>query len=190
MLASGAEEFTLKITGWNRDLNKIVSGAGNLDTGYEYWLVKFDEYDDNGKSTDFTKLEYLYMQMAKDCNIEVPDIELIVSDNLSHFAIKRFDRVGEEKIHMHSLASLVHVNFNEPLHYSYDEALRVVKYMTRDMRAVEEFYKRALFNVIVRKQLEQSLRLKRRGHGKYYLISSRLYLGLEIEQKLLKSEKI
>ena len=140
------------VIGWNRDLNKIVSGAGNLEEGYEHWLVKFDGYDDNRKSTDFTKLEYLYMQMAKDCNIEVPDIELIVSDNLSHFAIKRFDRVGEEKIHMHSLSSLVHVNFNEPLHYSYDEALRVVRYMTRDMRAVEELYKRALFNVIARNQ--------------------------------------
>lgn len=140
------------VVGWNRKLNKIVSGVGKLENDYDYWLIKFDGYDSNKVSTDFTKLEYLYMQMAKDCGINVPELSLIEDNDLTHFAIKRFDRVDGKKIHMHSLASLTHINFNEPLHFSYDEALRVVRFITKDMRAVEELYKRAVFNVIARNQ--------------------------------------
>ncbi|HIP61778.1 MAG TPA: type II toxin-antitoxin system HipA family toxin [Sulfurovum sp.] len=140
------------VVGWNKKLNKIVSGVGKLENDYDYWLIKFDGYDSNKVSTDFTKLEYLYMQMAKDCGINVPELSLIEDNDLTHFAIKRFDRVDGKKIHMHSLASLTHINFNEPLHFSYDEALRVVRFITKDMRAVEELYKRAVFNVIARNQ--------------------------------------
>ena len=53
---------------------------------------------------------------------------------------------------MHSLASITHTNFNIPLHYSYDEALRVVWFITKDKSAVIEFYRRAVFNTIARNQ--------------------------------------
>ena len=140
------------VVGWNKQLNRLISGVGSLEEGYEYWLIKFDGYDDNKISTDFTKLEYVYMNMAKECGINIPELSLMSDNDLAHFAIKRFDRIEGEKIHMHSLASLVHVNFNEPLHFSYDEALRVVYFITKDRRAVEEFYKRAIFNIVARNQ--------------------------------------
>lgn len=54
------------VVGWNRKINRLISGVSQLEDGYEYWLVKFDGYDDNSISTDFTKLEYLYMTMARD----------------------------------------------------------------------------------------------------------------------------
>ena len=140
------------VVGWNRKDNHLISGVWELDKGYEYWLIKFDSYDETKNATDFTKLEYLYMSMAKECGINVPQLDLIIDDDLAHFAIKRFDRVSNKKIHMHSLASLVHTNFNEPLHYSYDEALRVVRFITKDMQDVVEFYRRIIFNVIARNQ--------------------------------------
>ena len=136
------------IVGWNKNTNEIISGSGSVSDEYEQWLIKFDGVDDEKQSLDFTKLEYLYMNMAKACGIIVPAIELIKDDNLSHFAIKRFDRIDGEKVHMHSLASIVHVNFNEPLHYSYDEAMRVIKHITKDAQAVVEFFKRMIFNVV------------------------------------------
>ena len=162
------------VIGWDRHSDKMVSGAGELEPNYEYWLVKFDEYDDHGNATDFTKLEYLYMQMAKECGINTPELALIKSDDLTHFAIKRFDRKDGKKIHMHSLASMVHVNFNEPLHYSYDEALRVVRYITKDKQAVEEFYKRAVFNVIARNQDDHAKNTSflMEDDGKWYLSPS------------------
>lgn len=137
--------------GWKREDN-LITNSRLQDDNYEQWLVKFDAIDENGIATDFTKLEYVYMSMAKECGINIPEIDLIQDQNLNHFAIKRFDRDNSNKLHMHSLASMVHVNFNEPLHYSYDEAMRVVRFITKDARAVEEFYKRAVFNVLARNQ--------------------------------------
>ncbi len=131
--------------GWNREKNIMTNSR---DSDYEQWLVKFDSEDSDSMATDFTKLEYLYMSMAKDCGINIPAIDMISDNNLKHFAIKRFDRNGANKIHMHSLASLVHVDFNEPLHYSYDEAIRVVRYITKDVKDIEEFYRRAIFNIV------------------------------------------
>jgi serine/threonine-protein kinase HipA len=140
------------VVGWNKESDKIISGTGELPEGFEYWLIKFDGYDDNKQPLDFTKLEFLYMNMAKECGIDVPQLDFLTDEDLTHFAIKRFDRVGGKKIHMHSLASLVHVNFNIPMHYSYDEALRVVRFVTKDTTAVEEFYRRAVFNIVARNQ--------------------------------------
>jgi len=140
------------VIGWNKESNSIISGVGELPNGFEHWLVKFDDYDDNNQSLDFTKLEYLYMDMAKECGIDIPQLNLFIDNDLTHFAIKRFDRINGNKIHMHSLASMVLVDFNIPLHYSYDEALRVVRFVTKDKRAVEEFYTRVVFNIVARNQ--------------------------------------
>lgn len=140
------------IIGWNPKTNEIISGVSDLPVGYEHWLVKFDMYDEYKKSLDFTKLEFLYMSMAKDCDINIPEIRMIEDRDLNHFMIKRFDREGNNKIHMHSLASMMHIDFNLPQHYSYDEALRVVWFISKDKRDVIEFYRRCVFNVIARNQ--------------------------------------
>ena len=73
------------VVGWNLKENKIISGAGGIPKDYEHWLIKFD-------SADFSKLEYLYMSMAKECGINTPKIKLFKDNELTHFAIKRFDR--------------------------------------------------------------------------------------------------
>jgi len=142
------------VVGWDRKNNKLVSGASKIPDGFEYWLIKFDNEDNTveKKPLDFTKLEFLYMSIAKKCGITIPEIRLIKSENLTHFAIKRFDRKDGEKIHMHSLASMLHLNFNIPKHFSYDETLRVVWRITKDKRDVLEMYKRAVFNIISRNQ--------------------------------------
>jgi len=137
---------------WNYKTNEIISGVSDVPSGFEHWLVKFDMVDDHKKSLDFTKLEYLYMSMAKDCDINVPEIRMIEDRDLNHFMIKRFDREGNNKIHMHSLVSMMHIDFNLPQHYSYDEALRVVWFISKDKRDVIEFFRRCVFNVIARNQ--------------------------------------
>jgi serine/threonine-protein kinase HipA len=120
--------------------------------GYEHYIIKFDIANDDGGSSDFTKLEYLYMRMAKEIGIDIPKIELLHHDNLSHYLIKRFDRLDGKPLHLHSVAGLVHANFNLPMHYSYDELLRVTRYLTHSQSEVEECYKRMVFNIIGRNQ--------------------------------------
>ena len=141
------------IIGWDRK-NKMIRSGGSSNDDYEQWLIKFDVLDEKTqKSADFTKLEYLYMQMAKKSGINVPKIELIADGELTHFLIKRFDRLNEgRKVHMHSLAAITHVDFNQPMHYSYDEALRLTSYITNNESDTEELFRRTVFNVIARNQ--------------------------------------
>jgi len=141
------------IIGWDKE-KKMIKSGGLPSENYKQWIIKFDAYDEvSKKSSDFTKLEYLYMRMAKESGITIPQIELIEDGELTHFVIKRFDRLAHyKKVHMHSLAALTHVDFNQPMHYSYDDALRLTSYLTNDERDTEELYKRAVFNVIARNQ--------------------------------------
>lgn len=115
-------------------------------------MIKFDIANDDGTSSDYTKLEYLYMGMAKEVGIDVPKIELLEHGNLAHYLIKRFDRINGEALHLHSVAGLTHTNFNIPMHYSYDELLRLTRYLTGSQKAVNEQFQRMIFNLVGRNQ--------------------------------------
>ena len=141
------------VVGFDSGSKKMVYGLRDeLPQGFEHWLLKFDDYDDSGSSQDYTKLEYLYMTMAKEVGIDVPDIELLEQGDLTHYMIKRFDRINGERLHLHSLAGLTHSNINIPGHYSYDNLLRVTRRLTGAQNQVEEMYKRMVFNSVARNQ--------------------------------------
>ncbi len=78
----------------------------------EDWIVKFSsKYDPK----NIGKLEYEYMSLAKSSGINVPDIELVTSENGNqYFLIKRFDRLKGERIHMISAAALLDRDFRAP----------------------------------------------------------------------------
>jgi len=140
------------IIGFNPVTNEMTNGTKDtLPHGFEHWLIKFDE-EKGGKVLDYTKLEYLYMSMAKECGINVPEIKLFEHGNLSHFLIKRFDRVNNVRMHTHTLAGLTHTDFNVPKHYSYDMLLKLTLNLTGEQAAVEEQFRRMVFNVIARNQ--------------------------------------
>ena len=141
------------IIGYNEDTKEIISGVKrDLKENFEHYLIKFDIASVDGTSSDYTKLEYLYMSMAKEVGIDVPKIELLSHGNLAHYLIKRFDRVHGETLHLHSVAGLTHTNFNIPMHYSYDELLRLTRYLTGSQKAVNEQFQRMIFNLVGRNQ--------------------------------------
>ena len=141
------------IIGYNPNSKEIISGIKKeLPIRFEHYLIKFDFLNDNQKSQDYTKLEYLYMNMAKEAKIEVPNIELLEHGNLTHYLIKRFDRVNGKAKHLHSVAGLTHCNFNVPMHYSYDELFRLTRYLTGNQQDLYELYRRMVFNIIGRNQ--------------------------------------
>ena len=141
------------IIGYNPNSKEIISGIKKeLPLEFEHYLIKFDFLNDNQKSQDYTKLEYLYMNMAKEAKIEVPNIELLEHGNLTHYLIKRFDKVNGKAKHLHSVAGLTHCNFNVPMHYSYDELFRLTRYLTGNQQDLYELYRRMVFNIIGRNQ--------------------------------------
>ena len=141
------------IIGYNCKTQEITSGVKReLKKDFDHYLIKFDIQKYDGSSSNYTKLEYLYMEMAKEVGIDVPKIELLSHGNLAHYLIKRFDRVNGEALHLHSVAGLTHTNFNIPMHYSYDELLRLTRYLTGSQQAVNEQFKRMIFNIVGRNQ--------------------------------------
>jgi serine/threonine-protein kinase HipA len=70
---------------------------------------------------------------------------LVQSNNKHHFVTKRFDIVDGEKFHVHSLAGLLHVDYNIPRSLGYEDLFRVaVKLNAVD--SIHQLFLQMLFN--------------------------------------------
>ena len=112
------------------------------------WLIKFPAQSEH-KSVCL--LESLYADMAKQAGLNMPahhyfDID---SGNEKHaaFGVERFDRMGNQRVHTHTLAGLLDIDFRIPS-LDYLQYLRCVRMLTQSQVAVEEGFRHAVFNVI------------------------------------------
>src|SRR5579863_6799162 len=114
------------VIGWNPRTNEVVSGQFDLPRGYEHWLLKFDVgaggvlYNTAG----FGRIEYAHYFMAR-----------------------RFDRRGNEKVHVQTLCGLMHLDFNTPYVHGYEQYLRAVLDLQLGAPALEQAWLRCAFNV-------------------------------------------
>jgi len=141
------------IIGWNPQDNGIVSGQFDLPPGYEHWLLKFDGVGDDGqlgKSAGFGRIEYAHHRMARDAGIDMSECRLLEENGRAHFMTRRFDRVGNRKLHLHSLCGLQHLDFNTPYVHSYEQYFRTVLAMNLGAAAIEQAWLRCAFNMMVR----------------------------------------
>jgi serine/threonine-protein kinase HipA len=66
---------------------------------------------------------------------------------------RRFDRLaGGGKLHMQSLCALAHFDFNQAGAYAYEQALLTIRQLNLPMAAVEEQFRRMVFNIVARNQ--------------------------------------
>jgi serine/threonine-protein kinase HipA len=66
---------------------------------------------------------------------------------------RRFDRLdGGEKLHMQTLGGLAHFDYNSAGAHAYEEALMVIRKLGLGMTALEEQYRRMVFNIMARNQ--------------------------------------
>ncbi len=148
----GARAKTL--IAWNRETNDIRSGQISAGTGYEYWLLKFDDISNNRDKdeapdgNEYTKIEYAYYLMAKEAGIDMSECRLYKENGRAHFMTKRFDRKGSrgEKLHMQSLCAIAHMDFNNPRVYSYEDAFSVMRKLKLPHKDFVQLYKRMIFN--------------------------------------------
>lgn len=146
------------IVAWNPDSNEVRSGQVKAGEGFSYWVLKFDGVSGNrDKELDdpqgYGVIEYAYYKMAIDAGITMNDCRLLEENGRRHFMTRRFDRLeGGQKLHMQTLAALAHYDFNEPGAYSYEQALFNIRKLDLGMDAVEEQFRRMVFNIIGRNQ--------------------------------------
>ena len=146
------------VLAWNPTTGEFRSGQLEADEGFEHWLLKFDGVSDNGNRElagpkGFGRIEFAYAGMARAAGISMSECRLHHEGGRSHFMTKRFDRddIGR-KIHMQSLGAMQHFDFNDPSAYSYEQAIMTIQELGLGMPAVEEQFRRALFNVVARNQ--------------------------------------
>lgn len=66
---------------------------------------------------------------------------------------RRFDREEQgRKVHMQSLAAMQHFDFNDPVSYSYEQAIQTIRGLRLGMDVVEQQYERAIFNIVAHNQ--------------------------------------
>ena len=146
------------IVAWNPDTNEVRSGQVKAGEGFSHWVLKFDGVSSNrDKELDdpqgYGRIEFAYYRMARDCGIEMNECRLLEENDRHHFMTRRFDRLdGGEKLHMQSLGALAHYDFNEPGAYSYEQALFHIRKLELGMDAVEEQFRRMVFNIVGRNQ--------------------------------------
>ena len=146
------------VLAWNPKTDEFRSGQLDADEGFEHWLLKFDGVSNNrdkelADPEGFGKFEFAYARMAYAAGITMSECRLHHEGGRSHFMTKRFDRIGtRRKIHMQTLGAMQHFDFNDPSAYSYEQAVMTIRALGLGMVAVEEQFRRAVFNVVTRNQ--------------------------------------
>jgi len=146
------------VIAWNRETNEVRSGQIAAGDGFDYWLLKFDGVAGNkDKELEDPKgygaIEYAYHLMAKAAGITMSECRLLEENGRRHFMTRRFDRLaGGAKLHMQSLCAMAHFDFNQAGAHAYEQALLTIRQLKLPMAAVEEQFRRMVFNIVVRNQ--------------------------------------
>ena len=135
------------------DRRKIIhNGQSLLKPGFEHWMIKFASLQD---ARDAGAIEYAYSLMARDAGVATPETHLFRTKKRGYFGVKRFDREGGRRVHMHSLSGLIHADHREPT-LDYNLILRVVLVLTKNIVEVEKAYALACFNVLAHNRDDHS----------------------------------
>lgn len=127
----------------SNDKQNLIHGNVAKD-GYEPWIIKFQSSLDN---KNIGTQEYVYSVMAKDAGIEMPETYLFPSkDCCGHFGVKRFDRINDKKVHIHTACGLLHASHRFSS-IDYSSLLKLTSMLTKDVREVEKMVRLMIFNV-------------------------------------------
>lgn len=147
--AGGARPKAL--VAYNKKTGEIRSGQTKAPQGFEHWLLKMDGVSgiQFGESHGWGRVEYAYYLMAKECQIEIMDSELLEENGRAHFMTKRFDREGNEtKYHIQTLCGIQHFDYNDMFAYSYEQLFQTMRQLKLKYPEAEQMFRRMVFNVL------------------------------------------
>ena len=146
------------VIAWNEKNGEVRSGQVKAPPGFGYWLIKFDGVSGNrdkeiNDPQGFGKIEYAYHRMALAAGLDMSECRLFEENGRSHFMTRRFDRTADgKKIFMQSLCGIAHMDFNQAGAYGYEQALDVAQRLGLGADALEQLFKRMVFNILARNQ--------------------------------------
>lgn len=119
------------------ETGEIRSGQIGGLKDFEYCILKF-----GAPERSSAELEMAYYDMAMDAGIQMMPCRLIEIEGKQHFITRRFDREGERKLHMQTLAALY------PEADSYEKLLMVCRKMRLPESVQTEIFRRMVFNYL------------------------------------------
>lgn len=110
----------------------------------ESWIIKFPcNYDPK----NIGEKEYEANRLARTCGISVSECRLYPSKICGgYFGTKRFDRIGNKKLHMISLSSVLETT-HKISNLDYMHLFQVIKEICVNQKELYEAYRRMCFNV-------------------------------------------
>lgn len=161
MSAGGARPKA--VVAFNADFTQARSGQCDAPEGFKHYLMKFDGVSEHNKNKEtfgdpigFGAGEFVYSLMAKRCGIDMTHCALLNEGERRHFITQRFDRVGNERVHVQTLNGLAHVSFKQAGSFSYEELIGVARQLKLSSSDALQLFKRMIFNVVARNHDDHS----------------------------------
>ena len=121
----------------NEDTGEIRSGQIGVESGFEYYLLKFGD-----KMRSSAELEQTYYEMALAAGINMMESRLLEVEGTKHFLTKRFDRNETGKLHTQTLAAM------DPEADSYEKLLTICRKLHLPEVDCQEVFRRLVFNIL------------------------------------------
>lgn len=134
----------------NHDRSRVLSGQFDAPDGFDHWLLKFDGMGKDealGASQQYGRIEYAYSKMARAAGLTMAECDLLEESGRAHFMTRRFDRMGNERVHVQSFCAMTHRSFNYTSVHSYESLLQTALDLGFDDAALREIFRRMAFNV-------------------------------------------
>lgn len=141
------------LVGYHPAKDHLIHGAEQLPAGYEHWIIKFPSATD---AKDIAQIEYAYHKMAIAAGITMSTCQLFKGvSGKQYFGTKRFDRNGNERLHLHSAAGLMHDNFRLSS-MDYGHLMDAAFQLEKRVDAYEKVLRLAVFNVFAHNRDDHS----------------------------------
>jgi serine/threonine-protein kinase HipA len=132
------------LLGVSAGMDDLIHGVDDLPEGYAHWIVKFRAAAD---PVDIGAIEHAYAEMARAAGADMPPTALFpASTGPGYFGIRRFDRVGNNRLHMHTASGLLNLDHTLPS-LGYDGLIKTTRILTRRQTDVDQLFVRMVFNV-------------------------------------------
>lgn len=140
---------------YNEASGEIRSGLAAPRPGDVACLLKFDGVaaaqteQRLGEPQPFNRVEAAYAHMAAAAGIDMADVRILPgAGDHAHLLVRRFDIADDTRLHQHTLGGLLHIDYNDIGASSYEEYLRAILRLGMPPAAVEEGFRRMVFNVM------------------------------------------
>lgn len=138
------------VVAWNPETDELRSGQFDAEPGFEHWLLKFDGMGNDrelGESDCYGRREYAYYLMAIDAGIDMSPSRLMEENGRAHFMTRRFDRDGNRKHHVQTLAAVAHMSHRLRQTHAYESLFMTAARMGLAEDALEQLFLRTAFNI-------------------------------------------